>query len=149
MAARLRALIISDDFYAGVASLTRLVESNLEIVTPANLERNPGVGKDLEVALTSSLSGTILVRELEKGTLPNLKVVINHGVGVNHLPFAVLKQHGIKLTNTPAVLSDTAADMALGLMLASGRQFLKGNTVQCSTLGSDRLFMIYLDLISD
>lgn len=106
----------------------RLVENNFEIVTLADLERDPNVGKDLEIVLTTSMCGTILVRELEKGTLPNLKVVINRGVGVNHLPSAILKEHGIRLTNTPAIMSGTVADMALGLILASGRQFFKGNT---------------------
>lgn len=53
---------------------------------------------------------------------PKLKVIANHGVGVNHIDVPLLRKHNIKLSNTPEVLSDACADHAFLLILASARR---------------------------
>lgn len=116
----------NDEYFRGVPVLEELFMNNFQPVTVDDLEKNSIAGKDLEVALISSISAKALMQEIEKGTLPSLKVIINHGVGVSHLPLQKLKDIGIRLTNTPAVLSDTTADLAFALMLASARKLLTG-----------------------
>lgn len=53
---------------------------------------------------------------------PNLKIVSSISVGYNHFDLSAMKQHGVLGTNTPHVLSDTVADLALALMLGTARR---------------------------
>lgn len=64
-------------------------------------------------------------------SLPSLKVVANAGVGVDHLDVPYINSVGVKVTNTPGVVSDATADMALGLLLASARNIVEGESSRC------------------
>lgn len=61
--------------------------------------------------------------------LPSLKVVANGGVGIDHLDVPYINSLGVKVTNTPGVVSDATADMAMALLLASARQVVKGHQI--------------------
>lgn len=54
--------------------------------------------------------------------LPRLKLVSCFGVGVDAIDQDYCRAHGIAVTNTPDVLTDDVADLAVALMLASLRQ---------------------------
>ena len=54
--------------------------------------------------------------------LPNAKVVSVFGVGVDAVDLDYCKANGIRVGNTPDVLSDDVADLALALCLATFRQ---------------------------
>jgi glyoxylate reductase len=58
---------------------------------------------------------------------PNLKVVANFGVGYNNIDVDAASQKGIMVTNTPDVLTDATADLAMTLMLAAGRRLVEGD----------------------
>ncbi len=58
---------------------------------------------------------------------PRLKVVSNYAVGFNNIDIAAATQRGICVGNTPDVLTDATADMALTLMLAAGRRLVESN----------------------
>ncbi len=47
----------------------------------------------------------------------DLKVIANVGVGYNHIDVAAATRRGIWVTNTPGVLADSVADLAMALML--------------------------------
>jgi len=51
-----------------------------------------------------------------------LKIVANHSVGVDHCDLDALKQQGICVTNTPDVLSDATAEIAMLLLLGAARR---------------------------
>ncbi|KOS63099.1 D-glycerate dehydrogenase [Lysinibacillus agricola] len=53
---------------------------------------------------------------------PNLKLVTNLAVGFNNIDVKALRQRGIMATNTPGVLTNTTADLVLGLLLATARR---------------------------
>lgn len=53
---------------------------------------------------------------------PQIKVVANYGVGVNHIDLAECKRRGIPVGNTPGVLSDATADCAWSLLLGCARR---------------------------
>ncbi len=53
---------------------------------------------------------------------PNLKIISNVSVGYNNLEIEELTRRNIMATNTPGVLTDTVADMAMGLMLSTARR---------------------------
>ena len=54
--------------------------------------------------------------------LPNLEIVSSFGVGYDHVDAAEAARRGIIVTNTPDVLNDEVADLALGLLLATVRK---------------------------
>jgi lactate dehydrogenase-like 2-hydroxyacid dehydrogenase len=56
--------------------------------------------------------------------LPQLEIISVFGVGVDLVDLAAARERNIPVTNTPGVLGDEVADLAIGLMLASARQIL-------------------------
>ncbi len=58
---------------------------------------------------------------------PRLKIVANHSVGVDHCDIPALKARGITVTNTPDVLSDATAEIAMLLMLGAARRAVEGD----------------------
>lgn len=54
--------------------------------------------------------------------LPNLEIVAGHGVGYDTIDAKEAGRRGIIVTNTPDVLTDEVADLAVGLLLATVRQ---------------------------
>jgi lactate dehydrogenase-like 2-hydroxyacid dehydrogenase len=59
--------------------------------------------------------------------LPKLKLVANMGVGYDAVDLAYCKAHKIGLSNTPDVLTEDVADLALSLLLASLRRIPFGD----------------------
>lgn len=60
---------------------------------------------------------------------PRLKIIANHSVGVDHCNLPSLKARGITVTNTPDVLSDATAEIAMLLMLGAARRAIEGDTM--------------------
>ena len=58
---------------------------------------------------------------------PRLKIVANHSVGVDHCDLDALRARGIVVTNTPDVLSDATAELAMLLMLGAARHAVTGD----------------------
>ena len=58
---------------------------------------------------------------------PRLKIVANYSVGVDHCDLSALVAKGIAVTNTPDVLSDATAELAMLLLLGAARHTVKGN----------------------
>ena len=58
---------------------------------------------------------------------PRLRIVANHSVGVDHCDLDALKSRGIVVTNTPDVLSDATAEIAMLLMLGAARHAVRGD----------------------
>jgi lactate dehydrogenase-like 2-hydroxyacid dehydrogenase len=55
-----------------------------------------------------------------------VKIVANYGVGYNNIDVAAAKENGVVVTNTPDVLTEDTADLALTLMLATARRIGEG-----------------------
>ncbi len=58
---------------------------------------------------------------------PNLKIISNYGVGVDHINVPDAAARGIPVGNTPSILDGATADMGLALMLAAGRRLVEGD----------------------
>lgn len=56
-----------------------------------------------------------------------VKIIANHSVGVDHCDLNALRAKGVVVTNTPDVLSDATAEIALLLMLAAARRAGEGD----------------------
>jgi lactate dehydrogenase-like 2-hydroxyacid dehydrogenase len=59
--------------------------------------------------------------------LPKLEIISVFGVGYDGVPVDYCRQRGIKVTNTPDVLTDDVADVAVGLIMMTGRGFVRLN----------------------
>lgn len=57
----------------------------------------------------------------------SVKIIANHSVGVDHCDLAACKAHGVIVTNTPDVLSDATAEIAMLLMLGAARRASEGD----------------------
>ena len=60
---------------------------------------------------------------------PRLKIIANHSVGVDHCDIEALCAHGVAVTNTPDVLSDATAEIAMLLMLGAARRAVEGDKI--------------------
>lgn len=57
---------------------------------------------------------------------PNLKVISQMAVGYDNIDVAAARERGIKIGNTPGVLTETTADLAFALLLAAARRLSEG-----------------------
>ena len=60
---------------------------------------------------------------------PQLRLIANFGVGFNHIDIAAAARRNIAVSNTPGVLTDATADIAMTLMLMVTRRALEGAKV--------------------
>jgi len=58
-----------------------------------------------------------------------LKMIANFGAGVDHIDLEAAVGRGLIVTNTPGVLTEDTADLAMGLILAVSRRIVEGAQV--------------------
>jgi len=64
------------------------------------------------------------------GAAPDrLQMIANFGNGVDHIDLAAARAKGIIVTNTPGVLTEDTADMAMALILTTPRRFIEGDNI--------------------
>ncbi|HET7728849.1 MAG TPA: 2-hydroxyacid dehydrogenase, partial [Usitatibacter sp.] len=76
-------------------------------------------------AVASSNSGGIDAATMAK--LPKLKIISHFGVGYDTVDVDAARARGIAVTNTPDVLTEEVADLALALLLATVRRVPQGD----------------------
>lgn len=87
----------------------------------AELQRAMDLCDVLVPTVTDPLDATLLDRGGWRCSL-----IANVGVGVNHIDLAAAHRAGIAVTNTPDVLTDDTADIAIALMLMAARRLGEG-----------------------
>jgi lactate dehydrogenase-like 2-hydroxyacid dehydrogenase len=75
---------------------------------------------DITAVVTSGRTG---VDAALMAALPNLGAVVNFGVGYDTTDLDAAAEHGVRVSNTPDVLTDCVADTAVGLMIDTLRRF--------------------------
>lgn len=58
---------------------------------------------------------------------PNLEIISNWGVGYDRIDAEAARKRGVILTNTPDVLNECCADLAMGLVIAVARRIAEGD----------------------
>lgn len=76
-------------------------------------------------ALVTMLSDKIDANFLKQNT--HLKVITNYAVGYNNIDIDAATKHGIAIGNTPDVLTEATADLALALMINISRKITLSN----------------------
>jgi glyoxylate reductase len=69
------------------------------------------------------------ITETDLIAAPRLKAIGTYSVGVNHLPVTACQARGIAVVNTPGVLTEATADIALALLLALTRRVAEGEAL--------------------
>ena len=82
-------------------------------------------GKEVRAILSTYNGPNISARLM--GALPNLEMVAQYGVGVNNIDLVEAKRRNIAVTNTPDVLTEDVADIALGLLLSVMRRICEAD----------------------
>ena len=57
---------------------------------------------------------------------PTIKAICNTAVGYNNIDVDACTRHGVMVTNTPGVLTDSVADYSMGLIIATCRRMTEG-----------------------
>ena len=82
-----------------------------------------------EQLATADAAVTLLTDRVDDAFLdaaPNLQIVANVAVGYNNIDVAACERRGVIVTNTPSVLTDATADLAMALILMSTRRLGEG-----------------------
>jgi glyoxylate reductase len=80
----------------------------------------------LAPTITDKIDAEMLAAGGEK-----LKLIANFGAGIDHIDVAAAIARGVTVTNTPGVLTEDTADLAMSLILAVARRVVEGaNVVQ-------------------
>lgn len=108
--------------------LPRAVEAGLAERFHLTLNKGdqPLAAEDLREAVSrfDAVLPTVTDRFCQRAldTRPQAKILANYGVGYSHIDMHSVSRHGIAVTNTPDVLSECTADLAVMLMLMVARR---------------------------
>jgi lactate dehydrogenase-like 2-hydroxyacid dehydrogenase len=92
-------------------------------VLPNGDERGAFLAEHAAEITAVVVSGVTRVDPDLMAALPNLKVVVNFGVGYDNIDVDAAAARGIGVSNTPDVLDDCVADTAVGLLIDTMRRF--------------------------
>jgi lactate dehydrogenase-like 2-hydroxyacid dehydrogenase len=92
--------------------------ADLERLTPEAKAKIRGMAVTYH---TVSTDRTVLAQ------FPTLEIVASFGVGYDHVESAYAREHNIVVTNTPDVLTEEVADVAMGLLIATLREFVRAD----------------------
>lgn len=106
-------------------SLQRLKDAGLDVVELWRTESGQAPTLVDVDAVVSQLTDRIDATYFEDK--PRLKVVANVAVGYDNIDVAAATAAGVIVTNTPGVLTDATADLALALLLATARRVPEGD----------------------
>ena len=71
--------------------------------------------------------GNIISNEYIKKNCNILKVISNVSVGYDNVDVEFATKYNVAILNTPNILDDAVADLAMGLLIASARKICSGN----------------------
>ncbi|PHS27263.1 MAG: D-glycerate dehydrogenase [Robiginitomaculum sp.] len=108
--------------------LNTLFEAQLNLTdTPFSHDELKTAAANCEV-LSPTVTDTIDAAVIEAGA-GRLKIITNYGAGVDHIDLEAAVKAGITVTNTPGVLTEDTADLAMALILAVPRRLAEGARV--------------------
>lgn len=90
-------------------------------LSPDELKEALGRSDALLCSVSDRLDAKALAAEPRK-----TRILANYGVGYNHIDVAAAEAHGIVVTNTPGVLTDATAELAVTLLLMVARRTGEG-----------------------
>ncbi|XP_054841318.1 probable 2-ketogluconate reductase isoform X1 [Eublepharis macularius] len=107
------------------------LETHLKLITMEEFLENKQVLSQKIEAMYMWFKKPEATRELLQ-SLPNLKVIANSGVGVDHLDLKLISSFGVKVANTPFAVANPTADLGIALLMASARRIVEGYQIALS-----------------
>jgi hydroxypyruvate reductase len=108
---------------AGISSELKAMLAEVVELVPLNKQGDAtqfftDQGAEFEMVVTSAGKGcpNALMEQL-----PNLKVIFNWGVGYDKVDVEFATSRNVQVTNTPDVLNECVADMAIGMLIFQAR----------------------------
>ena len=116
--------------------------------TRADLDRVPPAvaGKIRGAAVTYS---TVRCDGKVMAMFPKLEIVASFGVGYDHVEASYAREHNIVVTNTPDVLTEEVADVAMGLLISTLREFVKADRYLRSGLWTTQQYPLSVGSLRD
>jgi glyoxylate reductase len=120
---------------ARIVVLGRIPGSGLELLRQAgdvwSWDSDEHISDEVrdEQLATADAAVTLLTNKVDEGFLdaaPNLRIVANVAVGFNNVDVAACARRGVHVSNTPGVLADATADLAMALILMVTRRLAEG-----------------------
>jgi glyoxylate reductase len=89
-------------------------------------------GMETEPALLAEAEGFLTyghpqIGGAEMDRMPNLRIISNFGVGVDHIDLRAAQERGILVGNTPGFVDGATADMTFALLMAVARNIVVGD----------------------
>ncbi len=79
-----------------------------------------------EVSGLISSVGSPVTRKLMEA-LPNLEIICRYGIGVDNIDLAAAAERAVAVTNTPGLVTNDTADVAMALLLGCARRTMEGD----------------------
>ena len=92
--------------------------ADLERLTPETLAKTRGMAVTYHMVSADAKA---------LSHFPKLEMIASFGVGYDHVDCAYAREHNIVVTNTPDVLTEEVADVAMGLLISTLREFVKAD----------------------
>ena len=110
---------------AGVEKLKEIFDV---VVSPFDRD----VTQDEIIKMATGAQGLVsmVTNNLNKDTIDHLtpiKIIANYAVGFNNIDIEYAREKGIVVTNTPDVLTEATADIAMALILCVARRIVEGD----------------------
>jgi lactate dehydrogenase-like 2-hydroxyacid dehydrogenase len=115
-------------------------KDDLERLSPAVAAKIRGVAVTLNTVRGDSTTLALF---------PKLEIVSTFGVGYDHIDAVYARDHNIMVTNTPDVLTEEVADVALGLLIATLREFVKADRYLRSGLWTTQIYPLSVGSLRD
>ena len=113
---------------------------DLERLTPATSSKIRGIAVSYH---------TVPADKRALALFPKLEIVASFGVGYDHVDSTYAREHNIIVTNTPDVLTEEVADVALGLLIATVREFVKADRYLRSGLWTSQNYPLSVGSLRD
>ncbi len=118
----------------------KIPQSGLDVLANADITyrawtNDEAISRDelLKAVVGAEVLVTLLTEKIDAEVMyaagPQLKAVCNVAVGYNNIDVPSCTQRGITVTNTPGVLTESTADIALALILMVTRRLAEGERV--------------------
>jgi lactate dehydrogenase-like 2-hydroxyacid dehydrogenase len=106
----------------GMAEIAERIEQRAKLHRLWRVQNREATLKAIAPRIRAVVSTFAAVDAALMRRLPNLEIVVSFGVGYDHIDAAWAGAHGIVVTNTPGVLDEDVADIAMALTLAAVRR---------------------------
>jgi lactate dehydrogenase-like 2-hydroxyacid dehydrogenase len=116
--------------------------------TSGDLERlSPAIAEKIRGAAVTY--NTVRGDSATLAKFPKLEIVSSFGVGYDHIDANYARDHNIVVTNTPDVLTEEVADIAMGLLICTLREFIKADRYLRSGLWMTQQFPLSVGSLRD